>query len=901
MRIAFYGLFYFISFRGISQDNYIKPQAKESRENLHAVLTRLEDEYGYKFAYDHKLAKEIFIETDVHTYNIQDYLEQTLMVAGFNFQIIDGIYMIHKKKSHDSFSGIVKDSEYGETLPNALVSLNNQVTITNTDGWFTFDNVPVDSSWLSVQHIGYKEKSVFVGSIKSDSILEIGLETKTEILNGVTVFDSHQPYFKINKQAGHASIDPNKLDNLSNLGENDIMRNLQMLPGILSTDETSSGLLVRASPSSQNLIRLDGFAIYQQDHIYGTLSSLNANAIKDIQIHKGAFDARLGGRASSIIDIFGKSGNKTRPSGTFSINMLNANLAASAPVFKTGSVFFAVRRSYTDVMQTPLFKKIINNVSGFHPINESVELGGNSETGVILVSTHYGNDVNSTSPVYHFSDVYSKLNLLSTEKDIVSFSFYHGKDQKKANYTIAQIDGYEIAYVEKQTTKDQWGNSGTGVRWGRYWNKKFFSNTVIGVSRLFKDYSNSFSVQQSVQTDLIESVNSNDLLSSFSIDDLNAYSAYNAYNVENSGKYGLVDFSIQYDNEVKMNNKNSLEFGAFNSVYKIDSTNLIEGYKSSNALVSGIYVQHTFHPMLRWKIVYGLRNSYYDRTGKFYPEPRLSVSYDIFEDLTVKGALGKYHQFLNYVEPLDRNPSDGYWILAEKNNVPTVNSEQFSIGLTYQKNNYTIDVEVYKKNTSGSIFSLPYNLVDVEGDNSLNLRTLRNFYHMASGETAGVDVLIKSTGKKHTGWISYSLSKSNSIFDGINNGKELKSPFDQRHEINIFNAIKMGHWETSSTWVFGSGLPYYKPLVLDDQTTGELISSKLAPMHRLDISFLYHFKIGRSKSKIGLSFINVYNQKNVKRKQVFPSFDPDTGKLGFDFIDIEAMGFATSIKWQIDF
>ncbi|NTU61792.1 MAG: TonB-dependent receptor [Caldiserica bacterium] len=247
------------------------------------------------------------------------------------------IYFGPAKSFNFTLSGIVRDKSTGEALPFANIQIKESTigTATNTDGYFTLLKVPTDTSTLLVSNIGYSVKEVFLTPQSSKKAFTIELSPASLTLKTVNVTAKKEDVVLINKtEVNTVKMTPKKLEQLPNMGEKDVMRSLQLMPGISASNESSSGLYVRGGTPDQNLVLYDGFTVYQVDHLYGFFSAFNSNAIKDVQLYKGGFESRFGGRLSSVTEITGKDGNQKKFNMGADISMLSVNGFVEIPIGK---------------------------------------------------------------------------------------------------------------------------------------------------------------------------------------------------------------------------------------------------------------------------------------------------------------------------------------------------------------------------------------------------------------------------------------------------------------------------------------------------------------------------------------------------------------------------------------
>jgi len=775
-----------------------------------------------------------------------------------------------------TISGVVKDKESGETLPfaNVFIKDTNIGTTTNDDGFFTLFNVPSENSTIQVQYLGYKvETLTLTKEIVKDKITILLAPDFNKLDEVVINTDSRQQIIKMNENVSQISLSPKRLASIPNLGEKDIFRALQLLPGVSGTNESSAGLYVRGGTPDQNLVLLDGFTVYHVDHFYGFFSAFNSDAIKDIQLFKGGFPAEYGGRISSVMDLTGKRGNINKVSFSGGLSLVSANATLEIPIGEKANLLLAGRRSYTDIIRSGLY----NNI--FDLYND------NNQSNDTRFPNFNNFQQNQTQPSFYFYDLNTKFSYNPSDKDIISISMYNGEDNldssRKNNNTFgSNTDG------ERSITTDikdllNWGNWGSSIRWARQWNDKLYTN-IVGA------YSNYFSNRNRVNDVTIQLPDTTNNFKTGLVEDNN-----------------LKDYTLRLHSEYKINSKHSLEFGGQitkNDVdynYTFNDTITVIDQKDEGVL-NTVYLQDKWSPSEKLNIVGGIRATHFDVTDEFYYEPRFSLSYQLNDKLKLKGAWGRYYQFVNRIVREDvTQGSRDFWLLADEENSPISFSEHLIIGSSYEIDDWLFDIEYFEKEMTGlTEFSLRF-------QSALGADPNDQLFFEGTGISRGVDFLIQKMVGKYTGWMGYTLSEVVHTFPGLSD-KPFYSLNDQRHEFKLVNVLKAGRWDLGATWVYGSGKPYTAPngiytITLLDGTKTEYVSvgdkngPRHAPYHRLDLSFTYKFDIGSGKGSMGLSLFNFYNRSNTWYKE----FEVVNGQV--IETNINYIGFTPSLFFNMSF
>lgn len=768
-----------------------------------------------------------------------------------------------------TLSGMVKDRSTGEALPFAtlLVKGTTNGTSANADGYFTLLKVPSDTSVLLVQYVGYQTTEVFLTPETPVKQLFVELAPLAVSLKTVTVVGKREDMVLNGRlEVATMKLSPKKLETLPNTGERDVMRSFQLMPGVSASNESSSGLYVRGGTPDQNLVLYDGFSIYHVDHLYGFFSAFNSNALKDVQLYKGGFESKFGGRLSSVTEITGKDGNSKRFNVGGDISLLSTNVFAEVPVGKKFTSIVAFRKSYKGF----LYNKIFDKFSATSSYEVPREGGG------------MGRFSTETEVTSYFYDLNAKMTYRPTDRDVVSLSIFNGAD-KLDNGSAFSAAGFGMGnarFGSNSTDLTNYGNTGGSLKWGRKWNEKIYGNTLAS-------YSNYFSQRDRTQ----ERTTYND--------DDEAVTTKTGV-IENND---LRDFSLKSDYEWDAFRHSKIQFGAFATYFDIDynyaqndTSDVLN--RSNKAALAGLYLQSKTKLFSdRLILTPGLRVSYFGNTAKAYPEPRLALKYFISENISLNAATGQYYQFANRVTREDiLSGSRDFWLLSDEKSVPVSEATHYIAGLSYEDNNYLFSAEAYYKNINSlTEYSLRFN------PSPMGVSYDENFFS-GNGYAKGVELMAQKLSGKFNGWIAYTLGEAKNHFDIYGDGFFAANQ-DVKHEFKAVALYKYRRWDFSATWVFATGRPYTAPsgaytITLLDGTTQDFFtvtdknSQRLPDYHRADISATFKLLGGLKGDKkrreygyIGASIFNLYDRKNVWYKQFLIEdgsiIETDVNYLGF--------------------
>ncbi len=759
-----------------------------------------------------------------------------------------------------TLSGIVRDKSTGEALPFATVHVKHTHigVASNADGYFTLSQVPTDTSVLVVSYVGYTTTQVFLSPLLPKTNFQIEIMPAGNRLKQITITGAKEDIVLVKKEdVSVVKMTPKEMEKLPNIGEKDVMRSLQLMPGVSASQESSSGLYVRGGTPDQNLVLFDGFTVYHVDHLYGFFSAFNANAVKDIQLYKGGFESRFGGRLSSVTEITGKDGNQKKFNMGGDISLLSVNAWMEIPVGDKFSSIIAVRRSYKGPIYNKLFDKYSKSSSSSTPTQQGGPGG-----------RRFMQEAEATS---YFYDLNGKFTYRPTKKDILTLSIFNGTDKLDNSIDNSNTPSFGGAnFSASSTDLTKYGNVGTSIKWSRKWADKLYGNTIISYSHFYSDRDRSME-RTSTDASGNETTTKNGVF-------------------ENND---LTDYSIKSDYQLDLYSFSQLQFGVFGTSYDIhysyaqnDTTTILD--KKNKSLLGGAYLQNKFK-LFHGRLIFlpGIRANYFETTGQYYYEPRASASLYLTDNITLKGATGKYYQFANVITREDiLSGSKEFWLLADGKNIPVSSANHYIAGISYETTNYLFSTETYYKQVKNlTEYSLRFN------PSPSGVKYDENFFS-GYGYARGIEFLAQKKTGMLKGWVGYTLGEAINHFD-VYSDVDFHANQDVTHEFKIVLLYNMKRWDFSATWVYATGRPYTAPsgaysVKLLDGSTQDFytVTSKnglrLPDYHRGDVSVNYKLLAGIKGDKkrreigyIGFSIFNVYNHINVWYK----TYSIDNGSL----------------------
>ena len=786
--------------------------------------------------------------------------------------------------------GKINDINSGESLPYAKVTIKdtNRVSTANQDGSFTILNIPVGSI-LVINKMGYESKEIKVSSDTKRLIINLYKLEKDSLIEDVVVVGSVNSNMMQQSGISQFSLSPDLTRSLPNLGEQDIFRSMQLLPGVSGSNESSSGLVVRGGTIDQNLVLFDDFTVYHVDHVFGFFSAFNNNAIKDVQFYKGGFGAKYGGRMSSVVDITGKDGNTEQFGIGASVSLLSTNAVVEQPFADgAGSFILTGRKSY----QSDLYNDILESVTGE---NQNAQ-AGTSTPGQFALGRF------SIEPESYFYDMNAKLTYRLPNDDKFSISFYNGADELDnsrdvdGNADISRLcelfDGNgpfggtfceeEISFAVGTIDLSEWGNTGISAKYSHQWNDRLDTNFVISASEYFS-YRDRLINTQVIYED----------------SDDEPTTGESSSNEDNQ----LDDFTVKIENDYYLNQWNTLSFGLQYTQQNIDFSLIQNGdlvlETKNEGATSTVYIEDEI-VINALTVIPGLRVSKYSINDEVYTEPRLSISYELNDTTQLRAAFGDYHQFALSVarQSIEEGPRN-FWTLADGDTVPVSKSSHFILGTTHYVGNYNFNIELFHKEYEGlSEFTQQTRPIRNEDGTGLTL-ILEQEFHTGSGTASGVELFLQKNIGDLTGWVGYTFSEVIYDFPTVSD----TTYFADQDATNEFKTVLMyrwGDWDLASTFIYATGRPYTEVLGVVEDTfpptyeVGAKNDLRYDDYHRLDLSFTYNFSRRGLDGQAGLSIFNLYDRKN----QWYTEYEIIEGEILET--EITYRGFTPSLFFKVD-
>ncbi len=729
------------------------------------------------------------------------------------FLLLSVSVFAQNKADRFTISGTVKDAKTGEELIGATIYVKDTAgigAITNAYGFFSL-TLPSSKRHLAIKYIGYDDYEITLDSAKNQTV-NASLLPATQSLKEVEIKATKGDENIRSAEVSSIKLDVKQLEKIPVLfGEKDLFKTIQLLPGVQPAAEGSSGFYVRGSSNDQNLVLLDEAPVYNASHLLGFFSTFNNDAIKDATLYKGNMPAEYGGRLASVLDVKMKEGNNQNYVISGGIGLISSRLNIEGPVVKDkGSFIVSARRTYGD-----LFLKLSKN----EQIKKSV---------------------------LYFYDINAKFNYRIGKRDRIFVSGYFGQDK------FGFQDRFSIVY----------GNSTATLRWNHIFSDKLFSNT----SFIYNDFNYTIGINQ-------VSINVKSLIRDFSLkEDLDFY-----LNSKNKFKFGfLTTFHTIVPGQVISSDTS-----------RINNIILTKNYGWENA----IYAQHEISLWNKVNINYGIRFSLFSQTGPskyfnfpgdgsidtislklgqfnktyFNAEPRVSLSYNFYPNMSFKAAYSRNVQNLHLLSNTTTSFPTDRWVLTTNNVKPEI-CDQVSGGyfVNFYKDMFEVSVEGY--------FKYMQNQIDYKNGAVLRANeTVESELLLGTGRAYGAEFFFKKKTGKFTGWVSYTLSRSERKFATVNNETWFPSRYDRTHDLSIVVMYDITpRINVSATWVYYTGIAATFPsgkYFLNGEIVpyyGDRNQDRFPAYHRLDIGATFVLKKRKTwEHDLNISVYNLYARKNA--------------------------------------
>ena len=760
-----------------------------------------------------------------------------------------------------TISGYIKDSLNGETLIGAAITVQGQSKGISSN-LYGFYSITLDEGKyiLICSFVGYRYKAVEINLV-ADIKINFEVLPKINLSQEVVVTTKKRDANVKNAQMGKFTLPMDQIKSIpAFLGEVDLLKTIQFLPGVCNAGEGSAGIYVRGGGPDQNLILLDDAPVYNTGHLFGFFSIFNADAIKNVTLIKGGMPAQYGGRLSSVLDVSMKEGNNQKFQVDGGIGVIASRLSIQGPIKKNKSSFIiSARRTYIDALTKPFIKS---------------------------TSQFKGSG-------YYFYDLNVKINYAFSDKDRVYLSGYFGRD------VFDFVNG-------KQSLKINipWGNATGTLRWNHVFNNKLFGNTTV----VYNNYNFTFNaLQNNFELKLASGIRDLSIKQDFDL------YPYTGHKLKFGGIYTYHKFtpsiiSGKQDSTVFKPNNAQIKFGHEAALYVQDDWEINEKIKIHAGLRYSWFQQNGPYKIYQTDENGNRLDSTVFGRGKAVKtygglEPRFTIRYALDDETSIKASVTRNLQYIHLVSNAGTTLPTDIWVPSTYKVRPQI-SWLYAAGLfkNFKDNMYETSVELYYKQMQNQI---EYK----EGYTPTGLDDTENSFAFGKGWSYGAEFFINKTKGRLTGWVGYTLSWTWRKFAALNFGEKYPAKYDRRNDMSIVAMYELNKkWKLSAAFVFGTGnaatLPqrFYIVGGILTQEYSRINEYRLPSYHRFDFAAILTPKknIKRKwKSEWVFSVYNTYNRKNPYFIYFDQTGSPFNGTLEIQAKQVSLFPVIPAITWNV--
>ena len=834
-----------------SQTSVLDKQLSLNLENvtIKTALQEIEQEGAVSIAFSNLAALDKKITAQYTKKTIKYILEDLLPANGLDYKVIGSnitifsskkkaleLSSVRKENEGYSVSGYVYDAATGEALIGATVYEEETYmgTSTNNFGFFSLQ-LTLGQHNLIFSFIGFEEQKITVNKSQQ---LKVNLLAASSLLEEIVVTVDKNEEVVQSSTIGKLELKVSEINAIpAAVGEVDVLKAITLLPGIKQGVDAASGFYVRGGSPDQNLILMDGVPLYNPYHLWGFLSTFNADAINNIELTKGTFPARYGGRLSSVLDITMKDGNNQKWDKELSVGLLSAKAKVSGPLIKDkSSLMITARRTYADLIIVP-----IRNAQ-----QKSAE--------------------DAPKEAYNFMDFNLKYNYKFSEKDRLYVSGFYSRDK--------------YAFKNKNTTSESernqgWGNAIASARWNHLFSPKMFVNTTA----YFSNY-NYFTQEKFKNLDA-SFVQENNIEYDSKINDFGIKQDYEFFpNNHHKIRFGLSYIQHYFTPGV---NFSRLQTGE-------EDFNLKTGNEEIDAPEIDVYIEDDYDINTWLKLNIGVHASAFFTKNKTYTsvQPRISARVLVNNNLSLKAGYSTMTQYMHLLTNSGIAQASDLWV-PSTDKIKPQESSQYALGAALNLDGWMLELDAYYKDMS--------NLIEYKAGANYASSSIswEEKIEIGKGDSYGGEIFLKKTSGKLTAWLGYTLSWTNRKFDKINFGKSFPYKYDRRHDISWVGSYKLSEkWSLNASWVYFTGsaatfpeVAYVAPnftgeteasqywVPLGASISGSLIYSsgiiessknrnnyRLPDYHKLDISATRKWVKSKMTQELTLGATNLYNRQN---------------------------------------
>ena len=808
----------------------------EQNQSLKDVLELVSEQFELMLAYPTPLINKLVIGPISYSFSDpEDLLNKLLNNFELDIKKVSPEKYLIRKSLNDQegnyenrFHGTVTDADSGEPLVYASVYFKNfsNGTLTDSTGKFELVSLSTTDDTIVVSYLAYQDLVILPNQMEMPFDLKL---MRDDNIIGNVVVEYIVPPAMVSSD-GMALIFSKDLPSSQNLGVNDLMRQLQLLPGVNAHTDDDSALKIRGSNADASRIILDGMPLYNVDHYYGIFSSVNADYVDEVNLYKNAQPICFRSIGGGLV-LMNSQHNPHKTSGIIHADLLNTSAAFSSELNDRFSLNLGIRTTYRNVDDGGLInlKRRSNDPENFD----------NPQKDVFI----------SNEPEFRFYDLNGRINFKVSNKTSVSYSLFKSRDK--------YLNSYELNFNNHQEQ-----NSKTVFENSEEWDN--FSNALIVDSEISQNWHlngtihlTDYTQNSELQSELIQ----------------NRQGQIERKTIQNYNNSAIRDLGIKLYASSEFNRHNFIvgaEINNYMTKNLLESEDLTLIDQDFSAELYDLFFGYSWTkgPFI---LQLGNRGHYY--LHKHYNSvrlsPQLSGSLLIKDVSTLKFSISRSHQFLRELEYETRQSYTTEIYTLSNMSIPVLRTDNFMLGCSYQISGWGLDIEAFYKDIDGAL-QLTNNLPGIQTSGH-GMQDFKLFH--GDRKVIGMDMMLSFTNNKYSSWLAYTLSKSTDEYKAIFKGESFSSEDDRRHQLKLINSLDIGHFTISNTMIYASGKNYLSLESIMDivQDRSQLDPSEhiksLPAYFRIDLGLDYNFSISGIKSSFGISAFNILNRQNVKYVQ----------------------------------
>jgi hypothetical protein len=814
---------------------------------LSEVFNIFADKYNLLLAYEEEVVADQTIRLNFRGEEITTALYRVLDQAQLDYFTLDERQILIRAKAQQTapatvplrhVQGRITDKADGQGLAFAtvLIAGTNLGVAADAEGYYllSWPDTLGTALMIEARYLGYdgQQKAYRAPAAYSQQKIDFALAASTQSL-GIIIVTDQLPTLSLSAKDQAIALQASRI--LPGLGgQADLLRTIQLLPGVAAFNDRSATLNVRGSQADENMINWDGMLLYQVDHFFGAFGAVNTLMVESSKLYKNNFPINYGGRTGAILAIQSPQ-TIDQSTTTLQLGSLMLEGHSQLSLARGMSLQLGARSTFNNIAKTDLFGVL----------QQEVDFAGAN------IGLAEGSQTVHIQPNFAFYDLNAKWTWKINDDSYLDANYYRSADDYHYDYSQSVISRRFNRFFNNTATfgeQSQWQNEALSLRWQQQWNDKLEQQWTIGHS--------TYSIAETT-TSILKAERA---INSFTFLDSRITRAND-----------IQSFHADFNNRWFFHSNSQLNFGGRIIQEKVvlrinnDSLTVLQNDSQATQLAAYTSWQAERGP---WNWAVDLHTTYYTATKGLYWSPRLRAGLRLNDEWQLKAAVNQYYQFLRaYYHENRFGRSFTIWSMADDLRFPVAESLQGMLGFTFSKEDFRLDAEFFIKNTQGVLEHTSI-LNGFQQDTLGNLPNGSNSFIISEGssEVIGLDLLIRQEWGRYDTWLSYTWSRSRRQFDNLFRGEPYAAQDDRPHQLNWVNTYQQGPWSCSAVYVFASGRPYLdlSSLALEPDRRLRSPSSleRIAPYHRLDLSLKREWVYPHLELFLSAAVYNVFNRQN---------------------------------------